>query len=177
MNVHEMSSIEVISSLRDRPARVEVACAGEPSICGHVYTVDPETRTVALLQFDEKEGVSKVVLVPGASVKSITPLTTEEAATTAGIVHDADTVKRLSQDLFRNDAATTALSEEDVQKRRQKLIACLDAARLPHTDGADGAVIVHNVQIRPPYTRESVVSDNQMAMKRTMDMLARFFEE
>lgn len=56
MNVHEMNSLEVIASLRDRPARVELACAGEPPIYGHVYTVDPETRTVALLQFDEKEG-------------------------------------------------------------------------------------------------------------------------
>lgn len=60
---------------------------------------------------------------------------------------------------------------------REKLLAALDAARLPHTDGADGAVIVHNVQIRVPYTRESVVSENQMAMRRTMDLLSRFFDE
>ena len=124
-------------------------------IRGYLYTVDPATRTVALVDSD-----STLTLIPGDSVAAITPTPNQPRSDSASV--DA-MLKR-----NRGDAPTDSVDSV----RRKALIGWLMANRVTASVACDGSTILacyNELCITPPYlTDDDYHCSNMIVLSRML---------
>ncbi|XP_014604527.1 PREDICTED: gem-associated protein 6-like [Polistes canadensis] len=120
---------------------------------GIVYTVDPVSESVVLLQTKE-ENHHNLKLVFGHAIKNIE--LTEQAETSL-------------PELFQ--LSTNQLSLPDIKKRKNIVKEYLLKSRFPVIDIDDILYIEDSVSIKPPYDAEHCVSTNVIVLNRIQDIL------
>ena len=168
------------------PVKLELNMNGQP-ICGNVYTIDPETRSVVLMQFDGSNGdaLNKLVWIPGilhistfdstfisgSSIKLMHELSDNELL--AGCVPCSSKHLDQAQALIQSTVAPKQSAEDDtsVDERLQRLTDFLSSKNVPFTF-EDQIIKVGPVQIERPYREENFKSKNLNALQRTQKMLA-----
>jgi len=140
---------------------------------GHVYTIDPVSFTFVLLTYkDEVTAADKHVpkiqhaeLVLGHAVQSI------DILGDGNVDHSAD-----MDSLFRSSSDVT-LSEEELQRRRDRLRSWLVANRFPVeiTESRSDVVSVGGdiLLIQPPYYPENCLSTNEIILSRVQSLIER----
>ena len=159
-----------VALLPERPG------AAAATVCGTLFTVDPESRNVfLLLRWDElKPTAWQVVFAHAiASVECVElpepPSHRSDLVRRSGDA--AELLRRLPQPSPSSTAAgaTAAASEaESLLRRRAELEAALAKMRVPYTLADDGStlVVLHTVEIRAPYSSCSCYSTNEIVLRR-----------
>ena len=132
---------------------------------GLIYTVDPESQHLVLLQpsADAMDGETsfRACVIPAHAVTAIM----QDAAPAPCSV---DALRRTHD----GGPRASEMSETRVEQRRADLCVLLRAQRAPFEERPDGELIVFGcVHIRPPYTARACRCDNEMVLDRFLDML------
>jgi len=163
---HFIFSIDPRRYLQLVHCRVRVCCAERRIYEGWLYTVDPVTESLVLLQ-EESNGC---VLVAGHAIVSVTML---DAAPEAGSPRS----QWLMQRFERCASMTAASSSNDVESvasmnsRRNCLLEWLLRHRLPVEVRHDQLVMGDVLVIKPPYAVDDCFSTNMIVLDRIQDLI------
>ncbi|XP_033632834.1 gem-associated protein 6-like [Asterias rubens] len=143
--------------------RVVVICTDGKTQAGLVFTVDPVSKSIVLVQFpDEQSTITKIIM--GHAVESITVGT--EAIT-------SQTEHRLSQ-LFRLNDPHKNLSEEETARRKTELKQWLEQHHIPVTISGDKGELLNIAEalyIEPPYGLDNCISANEIILGRVQALM------
>jgi hypothetical protein len=154
------------------PVRLELDINDAP-ICGNIYTIDPETHSVVLMQFDksDSEKAKKLVWIPGSAIKLMHELGDDELAEEC-VPCSSKTIELIDNIIQeciepKNDAEDNAT----IDARFKRLTDFLTSTHVPFTN--DNQVIkIGPVKIERPYRIENFNSTNMVALQRTQKMLS-----
>ncbi|KAI4499606.1 hypothetical protein M0802_005176 [Mischocyttarus mexicanus] len=121
---------------------------------GIVYTVDPVSESVVLIQTKEDNN-QNLQLVFGHAIKNIELTSTQ--------------VETPLSELFQ--FSNNRLSSSDIKKRKNIVKEYLLKSRFPVVDTDDILYIEDSVSIKPPYDAEHCVSTNVIVLNRIQDIL------
>jgi len=133
---------------------------------GYVYTVDPVSESLVLIQCQEGESVPTTKF----SMKIIMRPSVKEVSVTLG---PDENVKQWFASLFR-DKAAVALSAQELMSRRDKLKEWLEKNRIPVSiSGQDqqSLSVFEALVIRPPYNENSCLSTNEIILLRVKTLI------
>eukprot|EP00058_Branchiostoma_floridae_P024604 XP_002610094.1 hypothetical protein BRAFLDRAFT_60087 [Branchiostoma floridae] len=128
---------------------------------GWVYTVDPVSESVVLVQFEE-DRKKTVEMVMGHAMKGIIVVN-----------EDIDCHKEELDHIFIT-ADDTRFSKQDLETRRDELKQWLEKNRLPvKVSGKEGELlsISDALVIEPPYSAESCRSTNEIILGRIQALI------
>lgn len=147
--------------------RVRVDTNDSKKHTGFVYTVDPVSQSLVLINSNDSNGerihstdVSMKIILR-ASVKKIE------------VLHAADEdIKSWFNTLFRTECGEK-LSAKDLDARKEKLKQWLEKNRIPVSVSQDqqSLSIFDALVIRPPYTAESCLSTNEIILLRIQGLV------
>ncbi|CAD5219849.1 unnamed protein product [Bursaphelenchus xylophilus] len=173
----EVSTVDIqqLYDLQGTPIKVELQSATRAKeIYGNLYTVDPDTRNLVIAQFNEEDKVSpsKLLLIPSYSIKLVHELTgIDEFPETSG------TVDNLIEQIDQRFAQKPEENEPEglVQGRKQALLDHLNAQNVPFEE-TEKTIKVGPVIIEYPYNKQSMISENLVALERTQKVLANVLQ-
>ncbi|KAJ1358477.1 hypothetical protein KIN20_016907 [Parelaphostrongylus tenuis] len=151
------------------PVRVHLSAgAREPSVDGNLYTVDPVTGSLVLVQFRNKSPC-KLVWIPRESYISASMLEnpSEECAK-----HSVELVEMM-ENMFGmrkvDDPITAELGE-----RRDRLLKWLRANHVEVMECDDGSLLIFGAaRIESPFTEDSCFCDNAIILKRLRGLVSK----
>ena len=130
---------------------------------GWVYTIDPVSETVVLVQFDNTgENQTKLEMIIGHAVQSIRVLN-----------DDVEAHREELEKLFQTEGMLS-LTPEELQKKRQLVKSWLLKNRMPvEVSGSNGEVlsISDALFIEPPYGPQNCRSTNEIILGRIQGLL------
>lgn len=152
--------------------RVVIRTVDGASHSGHVYTIDPVSFTFVLLTYEDESTTDVsppktqcAELVLGHAVQSI------------NILEDDGVDRSSDMDLLFKPASNVTLSEEELQRRRERLRSWLTENRFPVeiTESRPDVVSVggDTLLIQPPYYPENCLSTNEIILSRIQSLIAR----
>jgi hypothetical protein len=154
------------------PVKLELNVNDRP-ICGNVYTIDPETRSIVIMQFEEEkmDMPHKLLWVSGKSIKLMHELGDDELL--AGCVPCTSDPIELVDKLIQGQLTPGQTTEDEsiVEERFKKLTEFLKSKNVQFTQ-AEGVILIGPVKLERPYRAENLLSDNALALKRTQQILA-----
>jgi len=139
---------------------------------GHVYTIDPVSFTFVLLTYENEVATTNdclprtqhAELVLGHAVQSIDVVGD-------GKDHTAD------MDLLFKSADSITLTEEELHRRRERLLSWLAENRFPVTITESRPDIISVggdiLLIQPPYYPENCLSTNEIILSRIQSLIER----
>ncbi|XP_050710333.1 gem-associated protein 6-like [Eriocheir sinensis] len=138
--------------------RVTVTTTDLKEHTGWVYTIDPVSESVILVNFNGEE--KEVNIVWGYNVKSVTPL---ESTPPPGLAEAVDSIFRKEQVHYSNQELTA---------RRESLCVWLAENRVPYTVKDDMSIQVLQVAlIRTPYDAGAVECHNEVVLDKVMRLV------
>jgi hypothetical protein len=171
MDLRKMSHDDIYGYL-GVPVRLELNVNDQP-ICGNVYTIDPESRSVVIMQFEkDKKGMPhKLLWVSGSAIKLMHELDDNELLT--GCVPCTSESIELVDKLIQGEVAPVQSTEDEsiVEERLKRLTAFLTSKHVPFIK-EEALIRIGPVRLERPYRAENLLSDNALALKRTQQMLA-----
>ncbi|CAF2542152.1 unnamed protein product [Rotaria sp. Silwood2] len=135
--------------------RVQIECAGERNYSGRVYTVDPLTQSIVLI--DDTSNRVHIVLRPDIIQLKILD---------RNISHQAN------KDPFLPSNSTTDNQDESIGDRLGKIRRFLSSKRIPFQEKFEEnnsiTILIQNgiVQINAPYTYENILGTNEIVLSR-----------
>jgi len=170
---HEIFQRDPAALMQYVHKRVVIRTVDGTKHSGHVYTIDPVSFTFVLLTYkDEVTTANKHLpqlqhaeLVLGHAVQSI------------DIINDEDVDRSADMDLLFKSSNDVTLTEEELQKRRERLCSWLVENRFPVqiTESQPDIVSVGGdiLLIQPPYFPENCLSTNEIILSRIQSLIAR----
>lgn len=147
---------------------VEVKLATGSSVFGVVYTVDPVSNSIVLIQFVSGSGPETVQLIPGLSVVSVTNL---PAGGAPCCPEPSEELSRWLASLFKSDGRG-AMSEEQRKRTRKRLVDWLNRNRVPLTENPDGSLQIFDVvKIVPPFSVDDCQCANELVLGRVRSLI------
>ncbi|KAJ8674238.1 hypothetical protein QAD02_005500 [Eretmocerus hayati] len=134
--------------------KVTVTTHDANTFSGVVYTVDPVSESVILIQPAENKEKSSLKIIIGSAIKSIDCCFDSEI---------------LLPDLFA--APSVRLSEEELKTRKQAVYKLLSDNRFPVKEEEAVLLIEDTVRIEPPYRSENCMCSNSIILKRIQTLL------
>lgn len=139
---------------------------------GYLKALDPVTRTVVLCYIKDEE-VVETVFIFGHNIISVECECDEKNLIPPHIVKRTieDQSKKLlvACPFFLNLDASSNLTEEDLKQRKDKIISCIKANRIPVAlDRLDETIVIaDSVKIKPPYAHDSnFICPTRLILKR-----------
>ena len=131
---------------------------------GWVYTIDPVSQSVVLVQFATPEGSdtatpSRLEVIMGHAVVNITMVNSQ-----------TDTYKKELDRLFR-PKLMEELSAEELEKRKEKVRSWLAMNRMPVTVAGEVLNISDAAFVEPPYEAENCRSTNEIILGRIQGLI------
>lgn len=155
------------------PVKLELNVNDQP-ICGNVYTIDPETHSIVLMQFQKSdaEKPDKLVWVPGSTIKLMHELNDDELldGCAPSSSEHIELIEKLVLKTIGGDEKP-AEDESVIEERLKRLTEFLKSKNVPFTQ--DKQIIkIGPVQLESPYRADNLKSGNLVALQRTQKMLA-----
>ena len=131
---------------------------------GWVYTIDPVSQSVVLVQFATPEGsdsatASRLEVIMGHAVVNITTVNGQ-----------TDTHKKELDQLFR-PKLIDELSAEELDQRKEKVRSWLAMNRMPVTVDGEVLNISDAAFVEPPYEAENCRSTNEIILGRIQGLI------
>ncbi|KAE9418649.1 hypothetical protein Angca_008833, partial [Angiostrongylus cantonensis] len=151
------------------PVRVNlVVGARETSVDGNLYTVDPVTGSLVLVQFQNKDPC-KVIWIPCEGYVSAVLLEDPSQHCEQYSVELADMMASM---FGMRKADDTDISE--LEKRRDRLLKWLRANHVDVDECDDGSLLIFSAaRIESPFTEESCFCDNAIILKRLRGLVSK----
>lgn len=151
---------------------VQVSTEDDEVHVGHVYTVDPVSESIVLINHAdvslEASPRMSLKLLMGASVTDVK------------LISDGtEAVKHRFNHLFR-PAVDTILNDEELNRRKMNLKSWLEKNRLPVALGGTGwqyLTVADALTIQPPYTEDSCISTNEIVLSRIQGLIKNMPDE
>uniref|UniRef100_A0AC34F437 AD domain-containing protein n=1 Tax=Panagrolaimus sp. ES5 TaxID=591445 RepID=A0AC34F437_9BILA len=172
------TAIEMLEAI-GKPVEIDILplnkkSKSDTSISGNIVAIDPESRSVGLLQFHEGKS-SHVVYIPGASIKEMHDLNDGPFGNDMNYREKTPELMKFIENTFVKTEKAENLGETEILERRQKLLNFLDNSSLPYESQDDGTITVGAVKIRSPYSEDTCFSENQLALGRFRKLISRAF--
>ncbi|KAG7175817.1 gem-associated protein 6-like [Homarus americanus] len=139
--------------------RVAVTTTNHTQHTGWVYTIDPVSESVILVEFDDKDG-KEVIILSGYNVENVKVINSnppEGLASTIG-------------NLFKKEQVH--YSNQELTARRESLCVWLAENRVPYTVREDmGIQVLQVAVISQPYEPESVQCTNEVVLDKVMKLV------
>lgn len=153
------------------PVKLELNINDHP-ICGNVYTIDPESHSVVLMQFDKEDSNTpkKLLLIPGSTIKLLHELRDDELL--PGCIQCTSEAIEVVDKIIRNEAEPSQSTEDEaaIEDRLKRLTELLSSKHVPFSKD-DNIIRIGPVRIERPYRANNLLSDNALALQRTQKML------
>lgn len=150
------SQLSPVSLAKFVNKKVSVLLSDGSSRDGWVYTVDPVTRSIVLLQVNERTFNSGLAFIIGHAIKAVD-------------VQSVDESKEACPDFDKiiNTRKNCNYSDEDLQQRKSDLKSWLEKNRIPVTE-KNGAVlsVMDVLSIEPPYEMDCCRCSNEIILDR-----------
>jgi len=139
-------------------------------VTGRVYTVDPITASVVLIEFDGAKNPTMLQVLPGDSIKSISELemTNEAEASTS------EALNAWMGGLFggSTEVGGGQADAQALERRREALSAWFTRNHIPVTSNANGSLSIFDaVRIVTPYTAEQCYCDNALVLNKVRKLV------
>uniref|UniRef100_A0A914YJ09 AD domain-containing protein n=1 Tax=Panagrolaimus superbus TaxID=310955 RepID=A0A914YJ09_9BILA len=172
------SAMEMLEAI-GKPVEIDILplnkkSKSDSSISGNIVAIDPDSRSVGLLQFHGGKS-SHVVYIPGASIKEIHDLNDGPFGDNMNYREKTSGLIKFIEKTFVKTEHAENLDETEITERRQKLLKFLDNSSLPYQSQNDGTITVGAVKIRPPYSEDTCFSENQLALGRFRKLISQAF--
>ncbi|KAK4522442.1 hypothetical protein GAYE_HTGSCF06PCTG21G0329 [Galdieria yellowstonensis] len=159
--------------LQDIGYLIEVVCTQEIQVKGYLYTVDPNTNNLILLN-DYDPTTTKfhqLTLVMGSAIQEMKRLQVTEEPELTNRIRQTDQVEQL---LVQQHTTETTQVSSAIEQRRNKLLELLN--KYPwktEWDPTSGIIRVMEglVRIEPPYTEDSCFSTQQNVLLQVVNLL------
>jgi len=167
---HEIFQRDPAALMQYVHKRVVIRTTDGATHTGHVYTIDPVSFTFVLMTYEDEvittnRHLPHVELVLGHAVQSV------------DILHDAGIDCSAHMDLLFKSSSDMALTEDQLQKRRERLRLWLVENRFPVeiTESQPDIISVgcDVLLIQPPYYPENCLSTNEIILSRIQSLIAR----
>uniref|UniRef100_A0AC35F9J2 AD domain-containing protein n=1 Tax=Panagrolaimus sp. PS1159 TaxID=55785 RepID=A0AC35F9J2_9BILA len=142
----------------------------DTSISGNIIAVDPDTRSIGLLQFRYGEPFH-VVYIPGTSIKEIHDLNDGPFGAIMKYRRRTPQLLKFIEEKFVKQTENS--QNNNGEARREKIIKFFDSSSLQYEIQDDGTIVVGAVKIRPPYMEDSCFSENQLALGRLRKLISQ----
>ena len=154
---------------------VRVTLQNGSVIRGILYTADPETGHIVLLQpaaeGSSRPGVVTPQLLLAESIVQIHQYPSD-AATALPLHAGPATLKRIEADGC-DEPAEALFDSATVELRRQSLTTLLRSQRAPFEELSGGVLLILGcLRVVPPYTSRSCVCENEIVLDRFLEMCA-----
>jgi len=143
---------------------VSIETIGGKNLKGHVYTIDPVSESVVLVNFEEESSSTNISV----------DIVMKDSIVDIEKIHNADEkVKKMCSSLFRENVDEN-FSESEVIAKRDRLKLWLEKNRFPvsisKTD--DNILQISDaLMIQPPYTDQSCLSTNEIILSRVQQLI------
>lgn len=186
MNLNKLSGCQLFQLL-GQPVFLTFQCKNLP-IYGNVYSIDPESRSVVLIQFKDKK-ILNFVIVPGDNIATINIINNlETKKTKIGFENICDVIE--AQQIFicydnkiRNEPEKL-ISKKEIHERYKNILNILKQRQVLYKEEIDitdnkknKVIIVGAVRIVYPYLENNIISTNQNALKKIILLLKACFQE
>lgn len=177
MELHTQSGDDLYGYL-GVPVKLELNVNEQP-ICGNIYTIDPETHSVVLMQFENtsSEKPNKLIWIPGSTIKLMHELNDDELL--SGCVACSSKHLEYIEDIVRKSIAGPERPAEDdavTEERLKRLTNYLKSKNTPFSVSSEQVIKIGPVDIERPYFEENIRSKNLIALARTKKLLAEFLK-
>lgn len=126
--------------------------------CGYVYTIDPVSETLVVVNFSEDDQpIIDLVMQP--AISSVTVLS-----------EDVEVNKHKLDNLFR-PAGHNKLAEEDVSRRQVSVKSWLQKNRLPVEVSGEILTVAEALVIQPPYQAENCICTNEIILGKIQGLI------
>ncbi|XP_028830307.1 gem-associated protein 6 [Denticeps clupeoides] len=140
---------------------VRVTVCGDVQYEGWVFTVDPVSASVVLVNFPKK-GQTCVQVVMGHAVETVE------------ILKEADENITMQLTNMFSPAATETLSNEELEHRGQDLCKWLEKNRIPVMKEGQTLRVASVLTINAPYRIEDCSSSNEIILARVQSLLQSY---
>lgn len=142
---------------------VSLTCkSNRKQINGWVYTIDPVTLSIVLIEFENDELI-QVNVINGEEIDKIIKITKE----TTPIIEEK------MNKLFKNQVVQQ--NDEILFVRKKNLIEILNKNRIPFVENEENGLfnIMDSVTIRAPYHIENCESNNEIILKNIQNIVSQ----
>uniref|UniRef100_A0A914V6S3 AD domain-containing protein n=1 Tax=Plectus sambesii TaxID=2011161 RepID=A0A914V6S3_9BILA len=147
---------------------VEVKLTTGSSVFGVVYTVDPVSNSIVLIQFVPGSGPKTVQVIPGLSIVSVTNL---PAGGAPCCPEPSEQLSSWLEKLFKSEARGPQ-SEDQRKQTRKRLVDWLHRNRVPLTEHADGSLQIFDVvKIVAPFSVDDCQCANELVLGRVRSLI------
>ncbi|UJR13319.1 hypothetical protein I4U23_000337 [Adineta vaga] len=140
--------------------RVQIECHGQRNYSGRVYTIDPLTQSIVLI--DDSSNRVHIVLRPDIIQLKIL---------------DRNSSDQSFKDPFQPTTSISIQNDESVSTRLDNLRSFLSSKRIPYQEKQEDnqriTLLIQNglVQINAPYTSETIIGTNEIVLSRIKFLL------
>lgn len=146
--------------------KVEVQLVDGSCRSGCVYTIDPESLSVMLFDYDQGDQF-QMKLIMGHALTRITALDDEDYTQLAG---------QFEQVLTIDTDRMIHYDSQAIKERKNRLIDWLSQSRIPFEESGDNLRVVSVVTIKPPFDKDSCASNNEIALHRVQNLIQNFID-
>ncbi|KAI8794362.1 gem-associated protein 6 [Biomphalaria glabrata] len=141
--------------------QVEVTTEDDLKHSGYVYTVDPVSESIVLLNKFSAENPTNVSvkLLMGPSIKNVEI-----------VAQGSSLDSQFFEKLFRPARGDT-LTEKEIQSKFIRLQSWLEQNRIPVSVSRDVITVADALTIHPPYTPESCLGTNEIILARIQELI------
>ena len=148
-------------------------------VCGVLYTADPESGHIVLLQPPAEGSHHPATVVPqilfAQSIAQIHQNKIPGAPPVSPLHAGVASLKRVEPDggASSSDPAEAPFESATVELRRQALTALLRSQRAPFDELPGGELLILGcLRVAPPYTSRSCACENEIVLDRYLEMIA-----
>ncbi|GMT00766.1 hypothetical protein PENTCL1PPCAC_22940, partial [Pristionchus entomophagus] len=173
----EMSSMESLSvkemfDLLGHPVTVRTIHAARSATKweGNVFTIDPVSRSVILIRFEDKlENPLEMLTVMGDSIESIDKCTDLPPKCRP---FSLDLLSWMNSLVGDGDPSQTDSNSDENIKRRQQLVEWLKKNYITVSEKSDGSLLIFDsVKITAPFRSSDCICDNGIVLERVRNIV------
>lgn len=144
--------------------RVRVITTEKSEHIGWIFTVDPVSFTIVLVQFPENEVISpkNLRLIPGQSISDVKILDDR---------YSDQYRKAIDQILASDQGSITKEDEKSIADRKEKVKRWLAKNRIPIEETPESIRVFDAVEIRSPFDIDSCLCTNEVVLARVRKVL------
>uniref|UniRef100_A0A914BX90 AD domain-containing protein n=1 Tax=Acrobeloides nanus TaxID=290746 RepID=A0A914BX90_9BILA len=170
--IHSASCSDLIK-LCGRAIRVKLIT--KKCVVGNLYTVDPESKSIVIVEC-RNDQPENLVLIPGESIMNAELLSDDEINESESCAKPSLALDRQLANMFRAHTENVQDNKETPEERKKKIEEILQKGRVRYDIDAESSIIVGAVKIKNPYTKETCISTNNIALSRITKLLESVFQ-
>uniref|UniRef100_A0AC34RE94 AD domain-containing protein n=1 Tax=Panagrolaimus sp. JU765 TaxID=591449 RepID=A0AC34RE94_9BILA len=177
----DTATSEELLNLIGNPVEIDIAPMSgkksDTSVTGNVLSIDPETRSMVLVQF-QKGNTSHLVYVPGTSIQEVYDLA-EGPFDDDNLLYVKNTpeLREMIAKQFRQQKTETMVEVDEIEQRKSRLLAKFEYSCIQHEVTDEGqTIIVGAVKIRSPFGIDNCFSENQLALGKVRQLVESIFD-